>query len=56
MAVRLSSHREVVDTIEGSNKLTRIEADACRVDAGIKTSKQWKKEGEVGCESKVAKW
>lgn len=51
--MRLSSHREIVDTIEGSNKLTRIEADACRVDAGTKTSRQWKKAGEIGCKVRL---
>lgn len=59
VAVRLSSHREVVDTIEGSNKLTGIEAEACRTDAVIEMCRQWKAGGSSrkwkrGCE--VMSW
>ena len=55
VAVRLSSHRDVVDTIEGSNELTGIEAEARRTDAGIKMGRQWRQEGKVGSGTEVAR-
>ena len=53
--MRLSSHRETVDTIEGSNKLTGIEAEACRTDAVIDVCRQWRQEGKVGDGSEVGR-
>ena len=55
VAVRLSSHRETVDTIEGSNRLTGIEAEACRTDAVIDVCRQWRQEGKVGDGSEVGR-